>query len=136
MNGYPYGAIKQLTDYDAGVLSTLYLCFALTAEQCDPSFYRHFFEAGGMNRGIYSIAQEGARNHGLLNVSVNDFFGLSIPVPEQAEQRRLADLFDVADQELDLEVQYLSCLREQKKGLMQCLLTGQVRLNAVETSNT
>lgn len=126
--GYLFGAVKRLDDYDAGILSTLYLCFRLTDEGSVSSFYKHFFEAGGLNRGIYSIAQEGARNHGLLNVSVVDFFGLDIPVPPQAEQQRLADFFDVVDQEIDLTKKRLDALKTQKKGLMQRLLTGQVRV--------
>ena len=135
MNGYPYGAIKQLEAYEAGVLSTLYLCFGLFAEACTPRFYKHFFEAGGMNRGIYSIAQEGARNHGLLNVGVSEFFGLSVPVPSLDEQQRLADLFDVVEQEIDKTIAYRAALRQQKQGLMQRLLTGQVRVPVATTAN-
>ena len=36
----------------------------------------HYFESGIFNKEIYGIAQEGARNHGLLNIGVNDFFEL------------------------------------------------------------
>ncbi len=127
-DGYPYGAIKQLEDYDAGILSTLYLCFRLADETCDAIFYRHFFEAGGLDQGIYSIAQEGARNHGLLNVSVSDFFGLEIPVPASEEQRRLASFFDTVDEEIARSVQYTKLLQAQKRGLMQRLLNGEVRV--------
>lgn len=131
-DGYPYGAIKQLEDYDAGILSTLYLCFRLVDESSDSNFYRHFFESGGLNHGIYSIAQEGARNHGLLNVSVADFFGLRVPVPQPEEQQRLAQFFDRVDEEIDLAIQHAEQLRQQKRGLMQRLLTGQVRVAANE----
>ena len=31
-----------------------------------------------MNREIQAIAQEGARNHGLLNISVDDFFNSNL----------------------------------------------------------
>ena len=127
-DGYPYGAIKQLQKYDAGILSTLYLCFRLADQSCDANFYRHFFEAGGLERGIYSIAQEGARNHGLLNVGVADFFSLDIPVPSPKEQRRLADFFNTVDSEIDLAIQQLNYRKQQKRGLMQRLLTGEVRV--------
>jgi type I restriction enzyme S subunit len=127
-DGYPYGAVKQLVGHDAGILSTLYLCFCLADATYDDNFYRHFFEAGGLNHGIYSIAQEGARNHGLLNVGVADFFGLHVPVPEPAEQLRLAKFFDTVDEEINVAEQHLALLRQQKRGLMQLLLTGQVRV--------
>lgn len=70
--GYPMGAIKMLSNYEKGVVSTLYICFKLNDEQsCD--FYQHYFESGLQNRFIEKVAQEGARNHGLLNIGVNDF---------------------------------------------------------------
>lgn len=131
-DGYPYGAIKQLEKYDAGVLSTLYICFRLTNEAADPTFYKHFFEAGGLDRGIYSIAQEGARNHGLLNVGISDFFSLDIPLPLLHEQKYLADLFKTQDRLIGVATSYRNHLQQQKQGLMQRLLTGQVRVRVDE----
>jgi type I restriction enzyme S subunit len=127
-DGYPFGAIKRLEEYDAGVLSTLYLCFRLANEAGVGEFYKHFFEAGGMNRGIYQIAQEGARNHGLLNVGTGDFFNLEIPFPSTDEQQKLADFFNDYDELIEATTQYAENLREQKRGLMQRLLTGEVRV--------
>jgi len=129
-DGYPFGAIKQLEGYEAGVLSTLYICFQLADESCDGTFYKHFFEAGGMNRGIYSIAQEGARNHGLLNIGLSDFFGLEVPVPSWAEQIKLAEFFELQNKQIEVAKRQLRQVQEQKKGLMQRLLTGQVRVGA------
>ncbi|MBN4054055.1 hypothetical protein JYT97_04130, partial [Haliea sp. AH-315-K21] len=66
-NGYPYGAIKPLEKYAAGIVSSLYICFSLiNPSKHNHDFFRHFFEGGYFNKEIYSIAQEGARNHGLL----------------------------------------------------------------------
>lgn len=49
--GYPMGAIKMLSNYEKGVVSTLYICFKLNDEQsCD--FYQHYFESGLQNRAI------------------------------------------------------------------------------------
>jgi len=131
-DGYPYGAIKQLKKYDAGVLSTLYICFRLSNEAGDATFYKHFFEAGGLDRGIYSIAQEGARNHGLLNVGISDFFSLDVPLPSLQEQTFLADLFEIQDRLIGVAASYRSHLQQQKQGLMQRLLTGQVRVQVGE----
>lgn len=128
-DGYPFGAIKRLEDYEAGILSTLYICFRLIDETSNSSFYKHFFEAGGLNRGIYSIAQEGARNHGLLNVGIDEFFSLDIPVPPSKEQNYLADLFDALDKDINLTIQKRDLLKQQKQGLMQQLLTGRIRVN-------
>ena len=72
--GYPLGAIKMLTRYDQGVVSTLYICFRPKEGAIDSDFMRHFFESSVFNRELYAIAHEGARNHGLLNVTPEDFF--------------------------------------------------------------
>ncbi len=127
-DGYPLGAIKCLSGHGAGIVSTLYICFRLVQESADPLFYAHFFEAGGLNRGIYGIASEGGRAHGLLNVRVWDFFNLRVPVPPLEEQRKLSRLFSCLDEEIALLERKLALLREQKKGLMQRLLAGEVRV--------
>ena len=130
--GYAYGAIKRLNRYDAGVVSTLYICFAVNQADANSDFYEQFFEAGLLNEGISGIAQEGARNHGLLNVSAKDFFELPIVVPAPAEQKAIASVLST----LDAEIASLEALRakvqEQKRGLMDELLTGRVRVKVEE----
>ena len=72
-NGYPMGAIKRLIEQDKGVVSTLYICFT-AKEKGFENFFDQYFESGAHNAEISMIAQEGARNHGLLNMGVGDFF--------------------------------------------------------------
>lgn len=127
--GSPLGAIKRLNTYNEGIVSTLYLCFALNDKESPLSdYFSYFCEAGGFNHQIYKIAQEGARNHGLLNVTAEDFFSMSMPVPSSAEQAQTVAILNAADKELTLLRAQLSALRTQKRGLMRKLLTGQWRL--------
>ncbi|OLV19229.1 Type I restriction-modification system, specificity subunit S [Deinococcus marmoris] len=132
--GYDYGAIKRLNRYDAGVVSTLYICFGLKREDAVSDFYEHFFEANLLNEGIAGIAQEGARNHGLLNVSVVDFFELPIIFPPASEQRAIAAVLTTLDTEIAALEALKAKVAEQKRGLMDALLTGQVRVKCEETS--
>lgn len=131
--GYPMGAIKPLLEYEAGVVSSLYLCFRLRADvDADFDFFRHYFEAGLLNQEIEGIAQEGARNHGLLNVSVTDFFKLQLHIPSAPEQRRIAEVINVARaEEARLEAQ-VRALRQEKSALMSQLLTGKRRVKLPE----
>jgi type I restriction enzyme, S subunit len=127
--GYPLGAIKRLDAHDEGIVSTLYLCFALDDSKAPISdYFAYFCEAGGFNHQIYQVAQEGARNHGLLNVTAEDFFSMNMPVPPYDVQERVAKVLGAAMQELTLLRKQLAALRTQKRGLMQKLLTGQWRL--------
>lgn len=131
--GYPMGAIKPLLAYEAGVVSSLYLCCKLREDvDANFDFFRHYFEAGLLNQEIEGIAQEGARNHGLLNVSVTEFFKLQLHIPSGLEQRRIAEVINVAKAvEARLEAQ-LQCLRQEKAALMSQLLTGKRRVKLPE----
>ena len=128
-NGYPYGAIKPLLRYPVGVVSGLYICFRLKdPKKADLDFFRHYFESGRFAREIYAIAQEGARNHGLLNVSAADFFNTKLFVPKYPEQKRIAEVIGTAERCLNNLRDQLQALRMQKNALMQQLLTGKRRL--------
>lgn len=128
-NGYPLGAIKRLNYYDEGVVSPLYICFR-AKEKISTCFYEQYFEGGFLNKEIFKIAQEGARNHGLLNVSVTEFFkDIKIAKPSLEEQNKIAEVLIQSDKEIMLLVKELEVLKLQKKGLMQRLLTGEVRVN-------
>ncbi|MBA1146669.1 restriction endonuclease subunit S [Ectothiorhodospiraceae bacterium WFHF3C12] len=132
-NGYPMGAIKRLNRYDEAVVSTLYICFDVADEgQADRDFFEYFFEAGLLNHGLSKVANEGGRAHGLLNVKPSDFFSLKIPLPPIEEQRRIAEVIGSAEQEV-LEIERdLSLLKQEKKALMQQLLTGRRRVKVDE----
>lgn len=131
--GYPMGAIKPLLAYEAGVVSSLYICFRLREDvDADFDFFRHYFEAGLLNQEIEGIAQEGARNHGLLNVSVTDFFKLQLHVPSAPEQRRIAEVINVARAEEALLEAQVRSLRQEKAALMSELLTGKRRVKFSE----
>lgn len=133
--GYPLGAIKRLDDYEKGVLSPLYICFRLTSDYVDSDFITHFFEYGGLDHGIYKIAREGARNHGLLNVSVKDFFEIDLTLPQYDEQKKIATVLNESKKEVELLEAQLEKYQKQKKGLMQQLLTGKVRVKHMETDS-
>lgn len=131
-DGYPMGAFKPLERYDSGIVSSLYICFRLAGQEHDHGFFRHYFEAGLFNREISAIAQEGARNHGLLNVSVVDFFDTSLHAPDLKEQLAIAAVINDAEKvEQALEAQ-LTALRQEKSAVMQQLLTGKRRVKVDE----
>jgi len=63
------------------------------------------------------------------NLSADIVKKLSIKMPSDiAEQKAIADVLSTADEEIDLLNKKLEALKEQKKGLMQQLLTGQTRV--------
>jgi type I restriction enzyme S subunit len=128
-NGYPWGATKRLKEFDKAVVTTLYICFKIRNEHMYSSdFFEHFFNANLLDKGLTKIAHEGGRAHGLLNVTPGDFFDLSITIPDIDEQIIIAKIISSANNEIQFLHTKLTKLKEQKKGLMQVLLTGRKRL--------
>ena len=95
----PVGAVRRLVDYEEGVLSTLYLVFSITDPQhVDPNYLSYFFETTGWHSWILERAAEGARNHGLLNVSSQDFLSLPVMLPSSLEeQQKIGEFFQKID---------------------------------------
>ena len=119
--GFPMGAIKRLKLYDKGVISTLYICFA-TENETTARFFEQYFDAGIMNRELHKIAQEGARNHGLLNLSVLEFFrDIVIQLPCEKEQKMIANFLTAIDTKIDAVDQQIERMQTFKNGLLQKL---------------
>lgn len=117
-NGYPWGAIKRLDKYEMGVLSTLYIVFKPTA--INSQFLVSYYETTRWYREVSKNAAEGARNHGLLNISPNDFFNTLLTIPKSAEeQQQIGSFFKQLDDTIALHQRKLDLLKEQKKGYLQ-----------------
>ena len=89
-------------------------------------FYRYFFKSYDFIEKYLSIAVIGIRDG--KQISYPDLRSVKIPYPTLEEQQAIADVLSTADEEIDLLNQKLEALKEQKKGLMQQLLTGQIRV--------
>ncbi|WP_228438673.1 restriction endonuclease subunit S [Chryseobacterium pennae] len=116
-NGYPMGAIKQLINYKKGVVSTLYICFRFH-DYINSEYMKHYFDSGYHNVEIEKIAQEGARNHGLLNISITDFFDIKISLPSREEQTKIANFLSSIQEKIETEKKIIEKLELQKKFLL------------------
>ena len=103
-DGFPYGAVKRLDLYEKGVLSTLYIVFSIRdKEQTSSDFLSVFFDTDRWHRGVSERAAEGARNHGLLNISAEDFFEIALRIPREIrEQERIGTFFRNLDRLITL----------------------------------
>ena len=117
--GYDFGSIKKLDLYAEGALSTLYICFALNKDE-NPDFYQKYFDSLFWYLELQKICAEGARNHGLLNVSTNEFFQMKLKVPSsKQEQKKIADCLSSLDDVIEKQKVTLAAWEELKKGLLQ-----------------
>ena len=93
-SGYAWGAIKRLDKYEQGVLSTLYICFRANENVINSDYLSYYFESTKWHKGVSDISGEGARNHGLLNISVTDYFDTEHCFPHIEEQKRIASMLN------------------------------------------
>lgn len=119
-DGYPFGAVKRLDRYKMGVLSTLYIIFALNKDKIDSDFLSIFFETDKWYEHISQRAAEGARNHGLLNISSEDFLDLKILTPKSKnEQNLIAGYVSALGRLVEGTSSKLTKLRTMKQSLLQ-----------------
>lgn len=124
---YPFGCIYMLEDYEKALVPNVYYCFEIVNGV--PEFYKHYFISGKLNRQLAKVINTGVRNDGLLNINVKDFFNVNVVVPSYDEQKKIASILSTWDKAIELKEKLIEQKKEQKKGLMQRLLTGEVRLS-------
>jgi type I restriction enzyme S subunit len=124
---YEFGCIFDLTDYNSGLVPHVYFCFKLKP-QLSHRYFKYLFEADYLKAQLGKLVNTGVRNNGLLNIKASDFMNTRVPVPTLSEQERIADILQTATEEIIYLRQKLVCLRQEKKALMQQLLTGKRRV--------
>ena len=118
---YPWGAIKRLDNYEQGALSSLYICFA-PKDNVETDFILQYFESPKWHKGVSEIAVEGARNHGLLNISVQDFFHTHHYMPkDKKEQAKIAKLLMFLDERIATQNKIIEDLKKLKSAISERL---------------
>ena len=121
--GYDWGAVKRLDNYDEGVLSTLYICFKINETIADSDYLTYYFESTKWHRGLSDIAGEGARNHGLLNVSMTDYFNTKHRFPVIEEQKAIAKMLNTITEKERKATLLGECYQKQKQYLLCQMFT-------------
>lgn len=118
--GYPWGAVKRLDKYPSGVLSTLYIVFK--PKKINSQFLVTYFEGTTWYVSVSKVASEGARNHGLLNISASDFFDQQLFFPtKKTEQESIGLTIKVLDDLIAATQHSIDALEQAKKALLQRL---------------
>ena len=117
-DGYPLGAIKRLDSYDSGVLSSLYICFA-PKPFISSDYLVQYFESTKWNKAVKDISGEGARNHGLLNVSVNGFFETKHFIPKKDEQDKLGSFLTLIGKRIEVQSKIIEELTTLRSALCE-----------------
>lgn len=91
---------------------------------------KEYFETDKWYKEIYKIAVEGARNHGLLNVAVGDFFNTKHTLPTNStEQEKLAKFLGAVNKKITLLDNKHQAYLNFKKYLMQQIFAQKLRFD-------
>ena len=115
-NDYAWGAVKRLDKYEKGCLSSLYFVFRPT-DKVDSDYLTHYFETNKWHKGISDIAGEGARNHGLLNMAVDDYFATKHYLPSLSEQKKIACFLNLITKRIEIQNKIISKYETLIKGI-------------------
>lgn len=110
--------------YYRGIVSPAYIVLK-PKMKINEEFYKQYYKSYEFI-GRLATAVIGIRDG--KQISYDDFCVVKIPYPSIEEQAAIAQVLQTADRELNLLRAKTEKLREQKKGLMQVLLTGRRRL--------
>jgi len=120
------GSIGYQENYDEGLISPMYTVFKTNGTVNDTFLFRllksHPLVYQYQNRMEGSIDRRGGLRWDAFSI-------IKIKLPSIEEQTAIACVLQAADKEISLLKAKAEKLREQKKGLMQQLLTGKKRLN-------
>ena len=121
------GSIGYQSTYDKALISPMYTVFRTDAKRIDDAFLYHLLKSDTYVE-IYRRNMSGSidRRGGLRWA---DFSQITIPAIELDEQRAIAEVLTIAADEIRLNERKLEALREQKRGLLQQLLTGEILLS-------
>jgi type I restriction enzyme S subunit len=119
-----FGVICKNT-YGDGIFSPIYVTFE-TKKGFNVDFLRYFLT---WNHFIKKVRRyEEGTVYERMAVNPKDFLSYKTKLPSLLEQQKIAEVLSLADDEINLLKNELEELKLQKKGLMQKLLTGEVRV--------
>ena len=93
-----------------------------------PEYARYLFRSEHVRRQISTLGQGATR----YNLSKRQLIKLELKLPCVDEQQKIATVLSVADDEITTLEKKLACLKDEKKALMQQLLTGKRRVKVDE----
>ncbi|ENY2596804.1 restriction endonuclease subunit S [Vibrio cholerae] len=94
-----------------------------------PEFIRYLLRSEKVRRSISLLAQGATR----YNLSKTQLLKITLNIPSLGEQQKIASVLTAADKDIELLEAKLAHFKQEKKALMQQLLTGKRRVKVAET---
>ncbi len=112
---------------EGGLVSHRFPTYTFNPKTATHLYFKFFILQSFFKSMLELISPGGAGRNRVM--SKKDFLKLEVKVPKIEEQIAIAQVLETADQELKSYQNKLEALQLQKKGLMQQLLSGKIRVN-------
>ncbi len=116
------GSLARLDDYEEAVLSPMYVAFR-SNKNIDSDYLYHWLDTAEANGKIRSCASGSVRE----SVDFKSFSSIKIKIPKLDEQKAIVKILNASEKELLILEKKLSILKEQKRYLLNNLITGTIR---------
>lgn len=118
------GSISRWQQKQPVMVSGDYVVFRCKEAELLPDYLDHVRRSDRWNSFVRAAGNGSVR----VRIYFDDLGRFSFSLPSIEEQRRIAAVLDACEREITLLEAELNALKEQKRGLMEKLLTGKVRV--------
>lgn len=118
------GSFARLDEYKEGLLSPMYVIFSVNKADLNSDLFLEWMSSGEAKSRIASSTQGSVRE----SVGFDALCAIHIWLPPLKEQLKIVSVLNINNREIILLKQKLEHLKQEKKALMQQLLTGKRRV--------
>ncbi|HEA3273312.1 TPA: restriction endonuclease subunit S [Pasteurella multocida] len=118
------GSFARLDKFGDSTLSPMYVVFSIKSKELNSDFFLYWMQSHEAKQRINNSTQGSVRE----SVGFDALCSFPFALPSLSEQQKIAQILSTQDQEIDTLQQKLTCLKQEKKALMQKLLSGKVRV--------
>lgn len=123
------GSIGYQAHYNNGLISPMYTVFETDKEKVDDTYLFAVLKSHHLIY-LYQAMMEGSINR-RGGLRWDSFSTIKVDLPSLEEQKTISTFLHNAEKEIEIQKKRLTNLQEQKKGLMQVLLTGKKRITTI-----
>lgn len=118
------GSLDLLQNFEEGILSPMYVVFKTNENELNSKFLYYHLNTYWFTGHIPMFVQGSVRD----SLSFDGLCSMKFFIPSIKEQTAISNILSAGDNEIAITKQKLTTLKDQKKGLVQQLLTGKKRV--------
>jgi type I restriction enzyme S subunit len=97
---------------------------SLERSKCYPPFYKQFFLSDAFTKTLNNVSSQTT----IKTIQAPILKRIKVPLPPLNEQKKIAEILSAADRKLEIERKEKARFERIKRGLMDLLLTGKIRI--------